>query len=102
MISALAGVAAVVLLVAALLALVRLVRGPTVLARVVALEVLISTLVTLLGLEAAYNRHTTTVPIAVALALVGFVGGVSVARFVGPEDASGDETGAPSTLGVDT
>lgn len=102
MIPVLAGTAAAVLFVAALLALVRVVRGPTVLTRIVALDVLVSIVVTLLGLEAAYNRHTTTVPIAVALALVGFVGGVSVARFVAPDEHTDGETGAPTTLSVDS
>ena len=102
MITALAAAAGVVLTVSALLALLRIIRGPTVLNRVVALDVLVSILVTTLGLEAAYNRHTTTVPIMVALALVGFLSSVSVARFVAREDEEGEEAGAPTTLGVDT
>ncbi|MGH8823898.1 MAG: monovalent cation/H+ antiporter complex subunit F, partial [Jiangellaceae bacterium] len=37
------------------------------------------------GLEAAVNRHATTLPILVVLSLVGFVGSVSVARFAAGE-----------------
>jgi multicomponent Na+:H+ antiporter subunit F len=102
MTTVLALVAGGVLTVAALLALLRVIRGPTVLNRVVALDVMVSILISALGVEAAYNRHTTTVPIIVALALVGFVGSVSVARFVArDDDAGGEEAGAPTTLGVD-
>lgn len=99
----LALIAGTLLTVAAMLTLVRIVRGPTVINRVVALDVMVSILISALGLEAAHNRHTTTVPIIVALALVAFVGSVSVARFVArDDDATGEELGAPTTLGVDT
>ena len=36
--------------------------------------------------EASVNRHTTTLPILLALALLGFVGSVSVARFTHGSD----------------
>ena len=98
----LTAVAAPMLTAAALLTVVRIIRGPTVLNRIVALDVLVSIIISALGLEAAYNEHTTTVPIMVALALIGFVGSVSVARFVARDDESGVESGAPTTLGMDT
>ena len=64
----------------ALLAVVRIVRGPSVLDRTVATEVLVSTLVCALCAEAAINRHATTLPIVISLSLLGFLGSVSVAR----------------------
>lgn len=97
----LTAVAAPMLTVAALLTLIRIIRGPTVLNRIVALDVLVSIVISALGLEAAYNEHTTTVPIMVALGLTGFVGSVSVARFYARADA-GPEADAPTTLGLDT
>ncbi|MEZ0163166.1 monovalent cation/H+ antiporter complex subunit F [Kineococcus sp. LSe6-4] len=69
------------LTVAALLALVRVARGPTMLDRVVALDVVVAVVVIGLCVEAAANRHATTLPVIVVLALVGFVGSVSVARY---------------------
>lgn len=75
--------AAGLLFSAACVTMVRLRRGPTLLDRVLALDVLISIAVCALGLEAAVNRHATTLPIMIALSLVGFVGSVSVARFLG-------------------
>jgi multicomponent Na+:H+ antiporter subunit F len=104
MLTTVLGLTAAALLVAAAgLLLIRIVRGPTVLDRVVALDVLVATLVCGLGLEAALNRHSTTLPILIALSMVGFVGSVSVARYVArDDDDTPDETGAPTTLGVDS
>lgn len=76
------GVIVVVLGAAGLLATVRIIRGPSVLDRAVASEVLVATLVCALGLEAATARHTTTLPILVSLSLIGFIASVAVARFV--------------------
>lgn len=73
---------AVMLTIAALLVIVRMTRGPSVLDRVVASDVMVSIVVCVLGTEAAVTRHTTTLPILISLSLVGFVGAVSVARFV--------------------
>ncbi|GIJ07271.1 monovalent cation/H+ antiporter complex subunit F [Micromonospora andamanensis] len=67
--------------VAALLALVRLYRGPSLLDRVVAADMLLATMVGAVGAEAAVNRHATTLPVLVVLALLGFVGSVSLVRF---------------------
>lgn len=80
-------VAGTMLLVAALLALIRVVIGPTMLNRVMAVEVIVAVVVGGLALEAAYNQHTTTLPILLALAMLGFVGATSVARFVAKERA---------------
>lgn len=69
------------LAVAAALVLVRMTLGPTMLNRVVAMDVFIAIVVCGLAVEAALNQHSTTLPILVVLSLVGFVGSVSVARF---------------------
>lgn len=81
--------AAAVLSLSAALVLVRVIRGPSMLDRVMAVDVLIAVLVCGLGLEAAVNRHATTLPILVSLSLVGFVGSVSVARFVARDTDDG-------------
>ena len=73
--------AGALLLVAAGCVLARAVVGPTILDRVVALDALVVVLVAAFGLHAAVTRSTATLPILVVLALVGFVGSVSVARF---------------------
>ena len=74
------------LAVGAVLLVIRIARGPTMLDRVVALDVLVAVLICGLGVEAAVRRHTTTLPILVVLSLVGFVGSVSMARFTRGSD----------------
>jgi multicomponent Na+:H+ antiporter subunit F len=79
--------------VAALLLVARISMGPTMLDRVVALDVLVAVVICGLGLEAAIHRHTTTLPILVVLSLLGFVGSVSIARFTrGSDDVSTEES----------
>jgi multicomponent Na+:H+ antiporter subunit F len=80
-----------VLGVAALLLVIRISIGPTMLDRVVALDVLVAVIICGLALEAAVHRHTTTLPVLVVLSLLGFVGSVSVARFSpGSDDVDAD------------
>lgn len=63
------------------LCVVRVVRGPTTLDRTVAADVFVAATVGAVAIEAAVERHADTLPILVTLALVGFLGSVSVARF---------------------
>lgn len=80
---------AVMLAVGASLAMIRVERGPSILDRAVALDIITNILMIGVALEAALNRRTDTVPVLAALALVGFVASVTIARFasVEPEDA---------------
>ncbi|MGW1988845.1 monovalent cation/H+ antiporter complex subunit F [Embleya sp. NPDC001921] len=85
--NALIGGAVIVLLgAAAVAALVRLVRGPSTLDRAVAVDMLLAVMLAAIAAEATLNRHTTTVPVLLALALVGFLGSVSIVRFSARED----------------
>jgi multicomponent Na+:H+ antiporter subunit F len=74
-----------VLGVAALLTLIRIVRGPSVLDRAVGSEVLVSILVCAIGIQAAMSRQPHALPILVSLSLLGFLGSGAVVRFV-PRD----------------
>ena len=67
----------------ALLALVRLARGPSLLDRVVATDVLLVIVSAGLAVYAALARDPTVVRVLVVVSLLGFVGSVSVARYVG-------------------
>ena len=78
-------VSAAMLLVGAALAVVRIERGPSMLDRTIALDVLTATLVAVIALEAAWSKRTDTLPILVVLAMVGFVGSVTIARFAAAE-----------------
>jgi len=91
-------VVCLVLLAASGLALVgRMTVGPTVLDRAVSFDVLVSLSIIALALEAGINQHTDTLPVLLVLTLLGFVGSVSIARFIDPndvDDPDGEE--APS------
>ena len=67
----------------ALLALVRLARGPSLLDRVVATDVLLVIISAGLAVYAALARDPTVVPVLVVVSLLAFVGSVSVARYIG-------------------
>ncbi|MGY2083098.1 monovalent cation/H+ antiporter complex subunit F [Blastococcus sp. SYSU DS0539] len=82
--------------VGALLALVRLARGPSLLDRVVATDTLLVIIAAGLAVHAALERDPTVVPVLVVVSLLAFVGSVSVARYIGgmmlrsPQDDSVD------------
>lgn len=62
--------------------LVRLVKGPSVPDRIVALDVLVQVVVAGIAVAAAATRDGTYLAVLVAVALLAFVGTVTVARFV--------------------
>ena len=66
-----------------LLALVRLALGPSLLDRVVATDALLVIISAGLAVYAALTRNPTVVPVLVVVSLLGFVGSVSVARYIG-------------------
>lgn len=76
-------VAAALLLGAAAVTCVRLLRGPSVLDRVAAVDMLLAIVVCALGAAAAWTRDSTLVPLLVVVALLGFVGSATVARILG-------------------
>ena len=63
-------------------AVVRAERGPSMLDRTVALDIVVTTLTAAGALFAAVERRTDIVPILVVLSLVGFVGSVTIARAI--------------------
>jgi multicomponent Na+:H+ antiporter subunit F len=71
---------------AALCAIYRIVRGPSVLDRVIASDVLVATVMCALGADMAFNHHTDTLPVLLVLALFAVLGSLSVARFLPRQD----------------
>lgn len=67
----------------AVLAVVRVALGPSLLDRVVAVETLIAIISAGIAAYAALARDLTVVPVLVVFALLGFLGAVAVARYVG-------------------
>lgn len=76
----------VVFAVAAVLTLWQIVRGPSILDRAVASDVLLTEVMIVLGAEMAINQHTRTLPVLLIIAAVGVFGSVSIARFVARKD----------------
>jgi multicomponent Na+:H+ antiporter subunit F len=75
------------LAVAAALAFVRLVRGPTLPDRVVALDLLGVLVVCISVAVAATTGQQAYLDVAIVIALVSFVGTVAYARYIEREDA---------------
>lgn len=71
-----------ILTLAAALALYRAVRGPSILDRVLALDVVLAIIGASLVLNMIVNRHLDNLILLVAVSLIGFIGSVTVARFV--------------------
>ena len=67
---------------AAVLVLVRLVLGPSVPDRIMALDVLVQIIVVGIAVAAAVTRDGTYLSVLVAVSLLAFVGTVTVGRFI--------------------
>ncbi|WP_298254282.1 monovalent cation/H+ antiporter complex subunit F [uncultured Arthrobacter sp.] len=71
-----------ILAVAVLLALYRAVLGPSLLDRVLALDVVLAIIAAALVLTMIVNHHTDHLILLVVISLIGFIGSVAVARFI--------------------
>ncbi|MGV0787874.1 monovalent cation/H+ antiporter complex subunit F [Mycolicibacterium sp. XJ2] len=83
-------IAAVMMTAAAAITMFRLLAGPSTLDRLVAVDTLIAVAMCGIGIWSAYSLDSTVTYGMAALALISFVGTVSVARFRVPDvDRSG-------------
>ncbi|TRW82764.1 cation:proton antiporter [Mycolicibacterium sp. 018/SC-01/001] len=78
---------------AALATMLRMLLGPTTLDRLVALDTLVAVALCSIGTWAAFSLDTTVTYSLTALALITFVGSVSVARFRVPDVADPADKG---------
>lgn len=72
--------------VAASLCVIRIVRGPSILDRTVASDVLLTEVMCVLGADMAINGHTRNIPVMLIIAAVGVFASIAVARFVARRD----------------
>lgn len=91
--SAATGVALAMLTLALLLAFVRLLRGPTLADRILALDTMTTLAIGFIGVVAVRTSLTLYLDIAIAVALVGFLSTTAFARYllqrdIGPQQAS--------------
>jgi multicomponent Na+:H+ antiporter subunit F len=75
-------VCSILLALAAFGAVIRMIKGPALLDRVLAADVLLVVLASALIADMVANRSTDHLALVVAITLIGFVGSVTVARFV--------------------
>ena len=93
-------VVGVLFTVAALFTVYRIVRGPSILDRMIASDVLLTTLMLVVGAEMVYNGHTRTIPLMVVLASTAIFATIAVARYVSKQDRpAGVPVGDDSSLG---
>jgi multicomponent Na+:H+ antiporter subunit F len=78
-------IAAIMLTAAAVVTMGRLLAGPSTLDRLVALDTLVAVTMCSIGTWAAFSLDTTVTYGLTALALISFVGSVSIARFRVPD-----------------
>lgn len=85
-------VAGAIAFAAVLLILARLIAGPALIDRLIASDVMLTTMILVIGAEMAISGHTRTIPLMVVLAATAILGSVAVARFIsraGSDDPAG-------------
>lgn len=82
------GVTLGALILSGTFAMIRLLRGPSLLDRVVALDVLAVVAVGMIAVAAIQTDQPALIDVALALALVAFLGTVAFARFLEQENRS--------------
>ena len=77
-----------ILVISVALALIRIIRGPSIIDRVVASDVMLATILIGLVFEMVVNKHTSTMPIVLVVSMFGITGTIAVARFMSRKDES--------------
>lgn len=95
------GICVAMLGVGLLLLLARMTIGPTVLDRTVSFDVMVAFAIIGICLHAAVVRSTDSLVLLVVLTLVGFIGSVTVARFIDPTSVDDDGEEQPAGDGRD-
>jgi multicomponent Na+:H+ antiporter subunit F len=73
---------AIVLTFSAAVAISRIVKGPSILDRVIAIDVLLAIVCAGLIADMAVREHQANLTLVIIISLIGFIGSVTVARFV--------------------
>ena len=74
--------------IAALAAVFHIIRGPSILDRALATDVLLAIAMCALGAEMAINRHTDTLVVLLVLAMFAVFGSIAIAQLMAKQDAS--------------
>jgi multicomponent Na+:H+ antiporter subunit F len=82
-----------VLGLSALLVAVRVTKGPTMLDRAIAFDVIVAIVIAGIATDAAIRRDGQNLPLLLVATMLGFVGSVSIARFSpGSDDVEAEES----------
>ena len=74
--------------IGAIAAVARIIRGPSILDRALATDVLLAISMCALATEMAINRHTDTLVVLLVLGIFAIVGSIAIARFIGKQESS--------------
>jgi multicomponent Na+:H+ antiporter subunit F len=77
-----ASIAGIGFTVTAILALVRIIRGPSILDRMIASDVLLTTLMLVVGVDMVLRGHTDSIPLMTVLGATAVFATIVVARYV--------------------
>jgi multicomponent Na+:H+ antiporter subunit F len=94
-------IAFVLVMLGVALAFVRLILGPTLPDRVVALDMMTVLIVSFCGIYAIVSGDTAFVDVALVLALVGFLATVALARFVERRGPAAGQDGTSKNSGAE-
>ncbi|MFE7134414.1 monovalent cation/H+ antiporter complex subunit F [Streptomyces sp. NPDC057638] len=86
--------AGVMVLIAGALVLIRVGRGPSMLDRAMALDVIAALMIAGIGVRSAVTRDSFYFPVMLVVAFLGFTGSVGIARFIAVRDRAPDEPDA--------
>ena len=79
-------VVGLIFLAAAIIAIIRIVRGPSILDRMIATDALLATIMCALGGLLAFTGRADLLPVMLVISMFGFVGAVGVSRYVSRAD----------------
>lgn len=87
--------AAVLLAISAVLAVIRMVRGPSVLDRIMASDVVVTVLLLTMGVEMVIDANLRTLPVMLALAATASISTIAVARYASRRSAAQSSPSSP-------
>ncbi|GHD02630.1 monovalent cation/H+ antiporter complex subunit F [Zhihengliuella salsuginis] len=77
-----AWISGILLGLATVLVIVRMMRGPSILERAIAMDVLLAIIIAALCVDMAVNHHTNHLAFVVVACVLGFIGSVTISRYV--------------------
>lgn len=92
MIEILFAIAGMIFAIAAVIAVIRAIRGPSLLDRVLASDVLVTTLLLAIGAEMVINGHNRNIVIMLAIAATAGFGTIAIARYLAQQSLDREDS----------